>query len=144
MGRRYDPAEDRRDIVRIDLKTSGVAHLALRVTDYGRAKRFYLETLGFPLLMETENLFIFSAGATAIGVRGPDAKTPKADRFSPFRVGLDHLALGCEQDAELQRVARALAEAGITNTGVKLDPTLNKRYVAFKDPDGISWEFYSV
>jgi glyoxylase I family protein len=128
----------------ISVKTPGLHHLALRVTDYGRAKKFYLETLGFPLLLETENLFIFAAGATAIGVRGPEAQTTQGDRFSPFRVGLDHLALGCEQDAELQRVARALAEAGITNTGIKLDPTLNKRYVAFKDPDGISWEFYSV
>jgi catechol 2,3-dioxygenase-like lactoylglutathione lyase family enzyme len=128
----------------ISMKTPGLHHLALRVTDYGRAKRFYLETLGFPLLLEVENLFIFAAGATAIGVRGPDVTIPPGDRFSPFRVGLDHLALGCEQDGELQRVARALAEAGITNTGIKLDPTLNKRYVAFKDPDGISWEFYSV
>jgi len=128
----------------IGMKTPGVHHLALRVTDYARAKRFYLETLGFPLLLETENLFIFAAGSTAIGVRGPDAATPRGDRFSPFRVGLDHLALGCGQDAELERVARALAAAGITNTGIKLDPTLKKRYVAFKDPDGISWEFYSV
>ena len=128
----------------IGMKTPGVHHLALRVTDYARAKRFYLETLGFPLLLETENLFIFAAGSTAIGVRGPDAATPRGDRFSPFRVGLDHLALGCAQDAELERVAQALSGAGITNTGIKLDPTLKKRYVAFKDPDGISWEFYSV
>ena len=26
----------------------------------------------------------------------------------------------------------------------KTDTTLNKEYVAFKDPDGISWEFYMV
>ena len=128
----------------IDMKTPGVHHLALRVSDYARARRFYLETLGFKLLLEKENLFIFAAGSTAIGVRGPDPKTPTGDRFSPFRVGLDHLALGCREDGELERVARALADARITNTGIKLDPTLNKRYVAFKDPDGISWEFYSV
>ena len=29
-------------------------------------------------------------------------------------------------------------------TGVKLDETLGKRYVAFKDPDRIAWEFYMV
>ena len=28
------------------------------------------------------------------------------------------------------------------NTGVKLDETLGKRYVAFKDPDRIAWELY--
>ena len=33
---------------------------------------------------------------------------------------------------------------GVENTGVKLDETLGKRYVAFKDPDRIAWEFYST
>jgi glyoxylase I family protein len=41
-------------------------------------------------------------------------------------------------------VAGALAAAGIENTGVKTDETLGRRYVAFKDPDRIAWEFYSV
>jgi hypothetical protein len=36
----------------------------------------------------------------------------------------------------------ALSEAGIENTGVKLDDALGKQYVAFKDPDRIAWEFY--
>jgi uncharacterized glyoxalase superfamily protein PhnB len=57
-------------------------------------------------------------------------------------VGLDHLALACTEEAELERVAVALSAAGVQNTGVKLDPTLNKKYVAFKDPDGIAWELY--
>jgi uncharacterized glyoxalase superfamily protein PhnB len=57
-------------------------------------------------------------------------------------VGLDHLALTCTEEPELERVAAALTAAGVQNTGVKLDTTLNKKYVAFKDPDGIAWEFY--
>ncbi len=44
--------------------------------------------------------------------------------------------------AELERVAAELSAAGVDNTGAKLDETLGKRYVAFKDPDGIAWEFY--
>ena len=75
-------------------------------------------------------------------MRAPDAATLKGDVFSPFRVGLDHLALACTEEAELERVAVALTAAGVDNTGVKLDPTLNKQYVAFKDPDGIGWELY--
>lgn len=62
--------------------------------------------------------------------------------FNPFRAGLDHLALACADDGELRRVAQALAKAGVENTGVKLDPTLNRQYVAFKDPDRIAWKFY--
>ena len=56
--------------------------------------------------------------------------------------GLDHLAIACEEESELHRVAGALSEAGIENTGGKLDETLGKLYVAFKDPDRIAWEFY--
>jgi hypothetical protein len=48
----------------------------------------------------------------------------------------------CETEGELRRFAKGLADAGVENTGVKLDPALNKLYVAFKDPDRIQWEFY--
>jgi len=126
----------------INIKTLGVHHVALRVTDYERAKRFYVETLGFQIVLEKPNLFIFFAGGTAVAVRGPEAGTPPADRFNPFRVGLDHVALACEDEAEVERVAKALADAGVENTGVKIDETLGKKYVAFKDPDRIAWELY--
>ena len=52
------------------------------------------------------------------------------------------MALACENERELERVAAALSQAGVENTGVKLDETLGKKYVAFKDPDRIAWEFY--
>lgn len=126
----------------MQIKTPGVHHIALRATDIERSKKFYTQTLGFPMLMDSPNLFLFAAGKTAIGVRGPEANTPSQDAFNPFRVGLDHLALACEDEAELERVANALKDAGVENTGVKLDETLGKRYVAFKDPDRIAWEYY--
>lgn len=126
----------------VRMTTSGVHHVALRVSDFARARRFYTETLGFPVLLETPDLFLFAAGGTPIAIRAPDAATPDGDRFTPFRVGLDHVALACSDEAELERVAAALAAAGIDNTGVKLDPAIGKRYVAFKDPDRIAWEFY--
>jgi glyoxylase I family protein len=126
----------------IDIKTPGVHHVALRVTDLARSREFYIDTLGFPVAMEVDGLILFLAGGTAVGLRGPDAATPAGDVFNPFRAGLDHIALACTEDAELDRVAAALEEKGIDNTGVKMDETLGKRYVAFKDPDRISWELY--
>jgi catechol 2,3-dioxygenase-like lactoylglutathione lyase family enzyme len=124
--------------------TPGVHHVALRVSDFARAKRFYTETLGFPVLLEAPNLLLFAAGATPIGIRGPEDGTPPGDRFTPFRVGLDHVALACADEQELERVAAALEAAGVESTGVKLDAVIHKRYVAFKDPDRIAWEFYMV
>ena len=126
----------------INPQTSGVHHVALRTSDYDRARAFYVDTLGFTPVLEADNLFIFFAGSTGIAIRGPEEATAEGDVFDPFRVGLDHLALACTDEAELERVAAALEDAGIENTGVKTDETLGKRYVAFKDPDRISWEFY--
>ncbi len=126
----------------INIKTPGVHHVTLRSSDLERSKRFYIDILGFKLLMETPGLFLFLAGSTAFGVRGPEADTSRDDKFSPFRVGLDHIALACEDEVELERVATALTEAGVENTGAKMDETLGKQYVAFKDPDRIAWEFY--
>lgn len=126
----------------VSMDTPGLHHLALRVTDLDRARRFYTETLGFPVLLEQPNLVIFGAGQNAVAIRGPEGGRPAADAFDPFRVGLDHLALACQDEAELSRVAKALGDAGVWNTGVKTDETLGKRYVAFKDPDRIAWELY--
>jgi glyoxylase I family protein len=55
--------------------------------------------------------------------------------------GVHHLAI---RVTNLERVAAALGEAGVENTGTKLDEALGKRYVAFKGPDRIAWEFYMV
>lgn len=126
----------------IAIQTPGVHHVTLRVTDLARAKVFYIDRLGFPLLMETPDLILFLAGGTAFGIRGPTADTDLADSFTPFRVGLDHVALACTDEGELRRVAIGLTAAGIENTGVKMDETLKRNYVAFRDPDGIKWELY--
>jgi glyoxylase I family protein len=126
----------------INIKTPGIHHITLRVSDYQRSRKFYTEVLGFKIALEQPNLFIFFAGSTAIGVRGPEKATPESDVFNPFRTGLDHLALACEEIEELKHVASELERAGIDNTGIKTDEALNKKYVAFKDPDRISWEYY--
>ena len=126
----------------ININTSGIHHVALRVTNLQISKQFYIDTLGFKTILEGPTFFIFLAGGTAIGILGPDSTTLENDSFNPFRVGLDHLSFVCESEEELSRVATALEDSGIENTGVKIDDTLGKKYVAFKDPDRISLEFY--
>jgi glyoxylase I family protein len=127
----------------ISPQTPGIHHLALRTSDMERAKAFYKDTMGFPIALEVPGLFIFVAGGTYIGVR-PATIQSADEKFNPFNIGLDHLALGCADEAELNRVAGALNAANVENTGVKFDETLGKNYIAFKDPDRISWEFYMI
>ena len=126
----------------IYIQTPGLHHVALRSSDLARSRVFYIERLGFPVLVDLPDLLLFGAGGNALAVKGPDAQTPHGDAFNPHRVGLDHIALACTDPNELRRVASELTSAGIENTGVKLDTTLGKHYVAFKDPDGISGELY--
>ena len=128
----------------INIKTSGVSHISLRSTDLARSKRFYIDLLGFKFLMEIPGLYLFQAGNTVFGIQGPHAQTSSTDSFNPFRVGLDHIALACDNEAELERVAAALTAAGVKTAGVEMDQTLGKKYVSFRDPDQIAWEFYMV
>lgn len=128
----------------IRIKTPGIHHIGLRCKDMNRSKQFYREVLGFDIVLDTPQLFGFMVGSNFVGFLQATQEQDGEAAFSPFHIGLDHLAVACEEEAELHRVARALTEAGVENTGVKRDATLNKDYVAFKDPDRIQWELYMV
>src|SRR6476469_4481942 len=129
--------------MKIDPKTPGVHHIALRCTDMNVTKKFYQEILGFKLALDTPEIIGLLAGAVIIVFKKAKA-APGTEVFKPFKIGLDHIALACETETELHRIAQARAAAGVENTGVKLDETLQKLYVAFKDPDRIQWEFYMM
>ena len=128
----------------IQPKTPGIHHIALRSSDFARTKAFYQDLLGFPMVLETPELMGCMVGSVFIGFKQAAPKHPEDTTFTPFNIGLDHIAIACEEEAELHRVAEALQAAGVDNTGVKTDPALQKLYVAFKDPDRIAWEFYMV
>lgn len=132
------------DSMTLPLKTPGIHHIGLRCGDLEKALHFYGTVLGFKIIRPAPVL-IFLAGATVIAMKGPEKDSPPGDRFNPHRIGLDHLALGCEDVAELHSLATALTAAGVEHTGVKADEQMNGRlYLSFKDPDRISWEFYST
>ena len=120
------------------LSANGWSHLGLRVTDLARAKRFYVDTLGCPLVRETERAVFVTMAGLLIALIGADAHTPGEDHFDPFRVGLDHLALAIEDPQ------RDLDAAGVRNHGVEEDPATHRLYISFYDPDDIAWELYAV
>ena len=125
-------------------KTTGLHHVAFRCADFSITKNFYQNILGFQVALETEEILGFMATNILIAFKKAAPVYPGGGVFTPFNVGLDHVALACETEEELQRVAKELTEHGVENTGVKTDQLLQKSYVAFKDPDRIAWEFYMV
>ena len=128
----------------INPKTKGLAHVALRSSDFARTKAFYHDLLGLPIALDTPEILGFTIGSLFLGFKKAEPTYPGGGTFTPFNVGLDHIAIACEDEAELERVAAALEAAGVENTGIKIDTVKPMKYVAFKDPDRIQWEFYMV
>ena len=126
------------------LNAHGLSHLGLRVTDLARAKRFYVDTLGCQLVREADGVVLINAYGLQIGLQGADAYSLRDDRFDPFRVGLDHLALAIEDPGILEDLKRNLDLAGVRNNGIEEDPETHDKYISFYDPDGIAWELYTT
>lgn len=126
------------------LNANGLSHLGLRVTNLARAKHFYVETLGCQLLREVDGGILVNIGGMLVALYETDSDSAKYDRFNPFRVGLDHLALTVEDPGILEDLKRNLDAAGVRNNGVEEDPETHDKYISFYDPDGIAWELYSL
>ena len=66
---------------------------------------------------------------------------PPPEAFSEFRIGLDHVAFGCENREALEKWVRRLDELGIEHGGIK-DASYGSG-LSFRDPDGIALEFFA-
>lgn len=121
---------------------SYIHHICLRSMDFDVTKKFYGDTLGWNLMIDKPDLIIYLTGSVFVAFKKAEPRDKQYSKFSPFEVGLDHLAITCETEEELHTFTKKITDAGVENTGVKLDTALNKLYVAFKDPDRIAWEFY--
>jgi glyoxylase I family protein len=126
------------------IQVKGIHHIVLRVNDMERSRRFYQDVLGFDVVQAAEDLCYFQVGLTLVVLHPPLEGTLAGDRFSEYRIGIDHMAFAVEERGELDKVVRILRQAGVHTEGVELDPTLNKEYVCFRDPDNVQWEFYML
>ena len=121
------------------MQTPGLNHLILTISDLAQSRTFYGEVLGFAL-HDIADGFYFVSGA--VGFFFFLSHEPLAgDRFSEFRIGLDHLAFAAPDEAALHALADQLAASGIATQGVEVYHTGHK-YVAFRDPDNIQLEYW--
>jgi glyoxylase I family protein len=79
-------------------------------------------------------------GGTLIGLHQHGIAPPPSG-FSEFRVGLDHVAFGVADRAELEKWAARLDELAIERGRIK-DAAYGSA-VSFRDPDGIALEFFA-
>jgi glyoxylase I family protein len=123
-----------------------LTHVALTVRDLSVSIPWYEALLDAkPVLDEdTDPGFHHTvyplANSTLLGLH-QHARPAPDERFSEFRVGLDHVAFGCADRAELEKWARRLDELGVAHGEIK-DASYGSG-LAFRDPDGIALEFFA-
>lgn len=118
-------------------------HITLNVSDLRRARAFYEGVLGLTVDQDfpDEKLRLRLDGAdTRLVLVPPPPGTPVDDRFTEYRIGLDHLAFGVPV-GEVARLAKVLDDAGVPNSGVKAD-RMGPAMITFRDPDNVQWEFF--
>jgi glyoxylase I family protein len=126
------------------METSGLNHIILTVSDPNRSRPFYGELLGFEVSdvgEVPEHGFFFVTGQIWIFCL-PSRQPIPGDRFSEFRVGLDHLAFAAPSKAALEALAERLIAAGVETNGVERFAPTGNLYVAFRDPDNIQLEYW--
>jgi glyoxylase I family protein len=130
------------DAVSTEITTTGVHHIRLIVTDPVRSRDFYTSLLNFQVAAELPPGYVLSNGTILLGVTPPwDASQAIAnDRFSPHRVGLDHLSFGVANRAELHKAAALFDERGVEHGEVRDLPPFGITILSFSDPDGIQLE----
>ncbi|GLK84197.1 SMU1112c/YaeR family gloxylase I-like metalloprotein [Ancylobacter defluvii] len=121
----------------------GIHHIAIICSDYQRSRRFYCETLGFPVLHEVFRAERSSwkcdldAGNARLELFSFPAPAPRPSR--PEACGLRHLAFAtADLDEEIARLSRL----GIDVEPVRTDPYTGRRFTFFADPDGLPLELY--
>ena len=121
---------------------SSVHHIRLIVTDPIRSRDFYTSLLNFTVAAELPPGFVLTDGNMLLGITPPwDAsQAPPNDRFSPHRVGLDHLSFGVANRAELHKAAVLFEEHGVEHGEVRDLPAFGITILSFSDPDGIQLE----
>ncbi len=122
-----------------------IAHVTLTVRDLRRSVPFYRRLFGTEPVVDEQTLPFrrvvwVAGGETVVGLHefpNPADTLP----FNERRMGLDHLAFGCRDRADLERWQSRLDELGIAHGGI-----VEEDYgsgLAFRDPDNIALEFFA-
>ena len=126
------------------MQTTGLNHVVMTVSDVVRAKAFYGDLLGFDVnVMEDDpdQSFYFAVGDLYFFFF-PSRKPVEGDRFSEFRIGLDHFSFNAPSREALDEFAERLLAAGVDTQGVEQFAPTGNYYVAFRDPDNIQLEYW--
>ena len=125
------------------MKLNTIHHVAIIVSDYERAKEFYVGKLGFQVLREN---YQARRGSYKLDLKAGDQELevfymPGAPKrvTNPEACGLRHL---CFRGESVEEAVRELAALGIEATPIRLDDYTGEKLCFFFDPDGLPLELH--
>lgn len=123
----------------------GIHHVSLTVADPDLSADWYRLVLGFEEVgrMQHDGLskVLLGRDGLVIGLIGHGHQAVPGE-FSERRTGLDHLGFGVADRVELERWVAVLDDLGVEHSQILRGATGD--LVAFRDPDNIALEFYTL
>lgn len=122
---------------------SAIHHVAIIVSDYQKARNFYVDILGLPIIRENYrperedyklDLQLNDAELEIFAVKNP----PQRPSF-PEAAGLRHLAFKTE---DIEATVAYLKEQGVDCEPLRSDDFTGERMTFFFDPDGLPLELH--
>ena len=122
---------------------SEVHHVAIIVSDYKKAREFYVEKLELPIIRENyreereDYKLDLQVGDIELEIFG--VKNPPERVTNPEACGLRHLAF---KVANIETAVEWLKDKGIETEPIRIDPYTQKRMTFFRDPDNLPLELH--
>lgn len=128
------------------MRLERIHHAAVICSDYARSRRFYVETLGLPVVREVHRR---ERDSYKLDLALPDGSQIELFSFPdppprpsyPEARGLRHLAF---ETPDLDEAVRHLESHGTAVEPVRVDEHTGKRFTFFADPDGLPLELYEA
>lgn len=119
----------------------GVDHASLSVTDLDRSHRFYIEVLGFVMLMDLGHarLYLYEKTGFVLGLHQQDES--KGRPFSELNTGLDHISFAVNKE-DMAAWEERFDAMGVTYTPIR--EMEFGSHLNFRDPDNIALELFAA
>ena len=125
----------------------GLNHVAITVRDIAVSGPWYRRLLDADPVVDEHtaagfrHLVWILDGGTLFGIHQHELPAPD-ERFSEFRVGLDHVGFGCATRGDLETWMARLNGLGVQHGGIVDAPYGSG--LSFRDPDGIALELFAL
>ena len=123
------------------MKTRGIHHIVLIVSNVKRSKEFYEEICGMRIIIDNDDYFGATDGNFFLfaGL----ARSKQGNNFNKNNIGLDHWAFRVKSMKDLREIEKRLKNMKVKmEDGGITDDNFGGKAIFTSDPDGMKVEFH--